>query len=134
MEDCNHEEADTRIVMHVQHVLQQDMKTIEVRTVETDVVVILVGVFYDLNAIQPLVNIWIAIGVGKNYKLTSINAICHTLREPKSRALPVFHALSGCDTTSEFRGKVKSLPRKLGKLSKKLQKLLSILLCIHLKA
>ena len=107
MQDCNHEEADTRIVVHIQHALQQGMKTIEVRTVDTDVVVILVGVFYDLHAIQPLADIWIAFGVGKNYRFLTVNAISHTLGEPKSRALPVFHALSGCDTTSAFKGKGK---------------------------
>ena len=85
MEDCNHEEAD----------------------VDTDVVVVLVGVFYDLHAIQPLAEIWVTFGVGKNYQLLSIDAICHTLGEPKSRALPVFHALSGCNTNSAFRGRDK---------------------------
>jgi len=100
--------------------LQQGMKTIQVRTVDTDVVVILVGVFYDLDSIQPLVDICIAFGVGKNYRLISINAICHTLGEPTSKALPLFHALSGCDTTSAFRRRVKSLPGKLGRLLKKL--------------
>ena len=60
-----------------------------------------------LHAIQPLADIWIAFGVGKNYRFLSINAISHILGEPKSRALPVFHALSGCDTTSAFRGKGK---------------------------
>ena len=41
MLDCNHGEADTRIVVHILHALQQDMMT--VRTVDTDVVVILAG-------------------------------------------------------------------------------------------
>jgi hypothetical protein len=49
MPHCNHEEADTRIVVHVRHALQQGMRCIEVRTVDTDVVVILVAVFYTFN-------------------------------------------------------------------------------------
>ena len=48
MPDCNHEKADIRIVMHALHALQQSMKNIEIRTVDTDVIVILAGVFYDL--------------------------------------------------------------------------------------
>ena len=88
---------------HVLHALQQNMKIIEIRTVDTDVIVILAGVFNDLLVIQPLADIWVAFGVSKNYRLISINAICHTLGEPKARALPVFHALTGCDTTSAFR-------------------------------
>ena len=45
MPDCNHEEADTRVVVHVLHALEQGMKSIVVRTVDTDVIVILAGFF-----------------------------------------------------------------------------------------
>ena len=41
------------------------MKNIEIRTVDTDVIVILAGMFYDLLVIQPLADIWVAFGVGK---------------------------------------------------------------------
>ena len=55
-------------VVHALHALQQStcMKKIEIRTVDTDAIVILAGVFYDLLVIQPLANIWVAFGVGKN--------------------------------------------------------------------
>ena len=43
MPPCNHEEADTRIVIHVLHALQSGCKSVVIRTVDTDVVVILVG-------------------------------------------------------------------------------------------
>ena len=36
MECCNHEEADTRIVVHLQHALKRGAKTDLVRTVDTD--------------------------------------------------------------------------------------------------
>ena len=35
MSKCNHEEADTRIVEHILHALEQGMKIIQVRTVDT---------------------------------------------------------------------------------------------------
>ena len=38
MPDHNHEEADMRTVVHVLHALQQEMKKIEIRTVDTDVI------------------------------------------------------------------------------------------------
>jgi len=50
------------------------MWTFEVGIVDTDIVVILVGIFYDLHAIQPLADIWVAFGVGKNYRFLSVNA------------------------------------------------------------
>ena len=33
-----------------------------------------------------------------------VNAIARTLGEEQAQALPVFHALSGCDTASAFGG------------------------------
>jgi len=107
MQNCNHEEADTRTVVHIVHALEHGAKTFHVRTVDTNVVVILVGTFYDLRVTQPLIDIWVAFGMGKNYRFYHISAICASLEEQQSRALPVFHAFSGCDTTSAFRGKRK---------------------------
>lgn len=106
MPNCNHEEADTRIVVHVRDALHT-ADTVLVRTVDTDVVVILVGKFYDLKVINPDLDIWVAFGMGRNYKFLSINKVCKSLGEQKSRGLPVFHAFSGCDTTSAFNGKGK---------------------------
>ncbi|KAJ8353418.1 hypothetical protein SKAU_G00209850 [Synaphobranchus kaupii] len=107
MNCCNHEEADTRIVVHVQHALEHGAKTVLVRTVDTDVIVILVGLFHDLLVLQPLTDIWVAFGMGRKYRFYHINNMCRSLGEPKSRALPMFHAYSGCDTTSAFNGKGK---------------------------
>ena len=67
MPSCNHEEADTRLVVHILHALEQRLKRIEVCTVDTDVIVILVGVFVALTRAQPLADIWIAFGMGKDY-------------------------------------------------------------------
>ena len=108
MPDCNHEEADTRIVVHLRHaLLTEGAVTVLVRTVDTDVVVILVGKFHDLKAVNADVNIWVAFGMGRSFKFISINKICASLGEQKSRSLPIFHAFSGCDTTSTFNGKGK---------------------------
>ena len=107
MTNCNHEEADTRAVVHILNALEQGMKSVKVRTVDTDVVIILAGAFYELCQTQPLADIWIAFGMSKNYRFYSINAICASLGEQRSRALPVFHTLTGCDTMSAFKGEGK---------------------------
>ena len=44
MPSCNHEETDTRLLVHILHALEQELNRIEVHTVDTDVIVILVGV------------------------------------------------------------------------------------------
>ena len=69
MAECNHEEADTRIVVHVLiHAIQADQaKSVVVRTVDTDVIVILVGKFHYLKAIQPELDLWVGFGTGLNF-------------------------------------------------------------------
>ena len=115
MSTCNHEEADTRIAVHILHALEQGMKIIQIRTVDTDVVTILVGAYFSLVKTQPELDIWVAFGTGKSFRFYSINAICSSPGKAKSRALPVFHAMTGCDTVSAFKGKSKKSACKLGK-------------------
>ena len=62
MADCNHKEADTTVVVHILHALWHVIKTIVVCTVDTDVIVILTGVFFELIANNPLADIWVAFG------------------------------------------------------------------------
>jgi hypothetical protein len=89
MQNCNHEEADTRVVVHILHALRQGNKTIQVRTVDTDVITILVGALHELTTVEPLADIWVAFGMGKNYRFYHINSICDGLGEARSQALPV---------------------------------------------
>jgi len=107
MAECNHEEADTRMVVHVDHAVTDGATHIQVRTVDTDVVVILTGLLHHLLVINPEVVIHIAFGTGKNYTVYNINSIWRQMGELKSKCLPVFHAFTGCDTTSAFHGKGK---------------------------
>ncbi len=65
MDCCNHEEADTRMVVHVPHALQQGASSVIVCTVDTDVIVILAGIFHDLVVIQPLTDVWVTFGISK---------------------------------------------------------------------
>lgn len=101
---CNHEEADIRIVVRVNHVLEGGAESILVRTVDTDFIVILVGKLYDLLAWNERAQVWVAFGTGRQLSIININRICSTLEKCKSRALPVFHTFTGCDCTSQFFG------------------------------
>ena len=104
LQPCDHEETDTRIALHLYDAVNQGATNILVRTVDTDVIVILVGLFFN---IQSPVNTWVGFGTGKKFRYYSINSICQALGEDKSRAILFFHAFSGCDTTSQFHGKAK---------------------------
>ena len=104
MGQCNHEEADTCIVVHIRQALEIGAESVLVRTVDTDVVVISVGKLHDLLAYNQLSKVWVAFGMGRHFSVININGVCSFLGESKSRALPVFHAFTGCDCTSQFCG------------------------------
>ena len=107
MRSCNHEEADTRILVHVKDALDKGGRSVFVRTVDTDVLVILIAQFHTLSSIWSGLSFWVAFGMGKNFQLLFVNTICEYLGEQKCRALPFFHAFTGCDTSSAFLGKGK---------------------------
>ena len=98
---CNQEEADTRMMLHVAHAAQHGHHQIQVRTVDTDVVVLTVMVVQKLPAGDEL---WVAYGTGKNYRYIAAHEIASSLGPEKTCVLPMFHAITGCDTVSAFVG------------------------------
>ena len=67
MRSCNHEEADMRILVHVKDALDKGARSVLVRTVDTDVLVILIAKFHTLSSIWPGLSFWVAFGMGKNF-------------------------------------------------------------------
>ena len=65
MPDCDHEEADSRICVHVSDALHKGAHDVLIRTVDTDVVVIPVGSFFHLKTTYPDMNLWVGFGTGK---------------------------------------------------------------------
>ena len=57
MPSCDHEEADTRLIVHIIDALNKGQSTFLVRTVDTDVVVILVGKFFHFTSLNPAADI-----------------------------------------------------------------------------
>ena len=109
MASCDHEEADTRLIVHIVDALTKGRNTCLVRTVDTDIVVILVGTFHYFTTLNLNANIWVAFGSRRIFSFLHINTICQNLGREKSLALPFFHSFTGCDTTSSFFRKGKRL-------------------------
>ncbi len=65
MPSCDHKKADTRLIVHIVDALNKGQSTFLVRTVDTDVVVILVGKFFHFTALNETADIWVAFGTGK---------------------------------------------------------------------
>ena len=107
MASCDHEEADIRMCIHIQDSLQKGAKNILVRIVDTDVIVILAGLFFQLQSMYPELDIWVAFGTGKFFRYFHLNKNYWDLGIPKCQALPFYHSFTGCDMTSHFFGKGK---------------------------
>ena len=108
MVQCDHEEADTRIAIHIEDSLRNGARTILVRTVDTDIMVIIAGVFFKLQATYSGLDInCVAFSMGKHFQYYHINTISQNLGEPLCQALPFYYAFTGCDTMSQFLGKGK---------------------------
>ncbi|XP_016112345.1 sodium- and chloride-dependent GABA transporter 3-like [Sinocyclocheilus grahami] len=76
--------------------MEAGFKKITLCTVDTDVVVLAIAHVSELD----IEELWVAFGTGKNFRYIPANE--NTKSPDKSKALPVFHAFTGCDTVSAF--------------------------------
>lgn len=102
---CTHEEADTRMFVHAVDAVRQGSKRIVIRTVDTDVLVLAIALVLQLKQINPVVKLWVALGTGSHLRYFETHIIAEKLSMEVSKALPIFHAFTGCDTVSCFAGK-----------------------------
>ena len=103
MSPCNHEEADTRLLLHAADAAKQGYRKIMIQTVDTDVVVLAISMVQDIDVDE----LWVSIGVGKHLRYLAVDKISKSLGKNKARALQGFHAFTGCDQTSAFAAKGK---------------------------
>ena len=103
MAPCSHEEADTRLFVHVADALWKGFQKVMVHTVDTDVVVLAIAKFNQIGADK----LWLAFGTRSNFRYIPVHDVVAG-RDPRiCAALPVLHALTECDTLSAFSGRGK---------------------------
>ena len=88
MASCDHEEADTRMCIHIQDSLQKGARNILVRTVDTNVIVILAGLFFQLQSMYPELDIWVAFGTGKFFRFFILIKFTGILVYPSAKPCP----------------------------------------------
>ena len=102
---CTHEEADTRLVVHISDALANGANTIFVRTIDTDVIIILIALYEKLSKIAGPFSLWTGLGKSykdKNFKMFCCSSMFETLGREKSESLHMLHAFTGCDSVSPF--------------------------------
>ena len=77
LQPCSHEEADTRILLHVVHCVRQGLRKLVIRTVDTDVVVLAIG----HSPAFRLDELWVRLGVGTHFRQIAIHEIVKNVNE-----------------------------------------------------
>ena len=85
---------------------EKGCKTILIKSNDTDVLVIVVSVLPILHE-TGLQQLWIAFGQGQNMRWIPIHELVLSIGLQKSKGILFFHAFTGCDVVSAFRGKCK---------------------------
>ena len=105
--ECTHEEADTRLFVHLKHAILTDcISSVSIHANDSDIVILATAFYHELNNIG-LKELWVSYGRGRTTVWLPIHKYAKKLGAPKSKALLFFHAFSGCDTVSAFRSKGK---------------------------
>ena len=86
----NHEEADTRMLLHAYHVAQTGFENVIIRSPDTDVFVI--ALYASLSMINHIIFLT---GTGNNRRMFSMTSFKEQLGEDICNALPGFHAFTG---------------------------------------
>ena len=92
---CNHEEADTRMFLHLKDFSATGHGKVSLKTVDAEVVVIALSLFHKFD-----LELWTEFGTGFNLEWLPVHEYVENLRESICQAMPVWFAFTGCDTVS----------------------------------
>ena len=110
LQPCTYEEADYKLMLHLRHCVETGHTKIMLTTGDSDVVVLAIFPAASMKeepSFHLLEEVWIEFIVMKKKSYIPIHEVINTLGIKKSLSLPIFHAITGADTTSEFKGKTK---------------------------
>ena len=93
------EEADTKIIVHVLNCIPTGFKNVMIKTVDTDVVTLLLAYFPEFELPNE---IEVDLGFGKYRRYYNINKISSQITNEQRSGLLFFYMFTGCDITSAF--------------------------------
>jgi len=103
------EEADTRMLLHAHYISTQGIRSIIIKSPDTDVFVIGVALVSHLVGSQ----LYFHTGRDDNVRTIDLQAIQQELGDDIAKAIIGLHCFTGCDSVSSFYGKGKTKAIKL---------------------
>ena len=118
--DSNQEETDTRVVIYARYAAEKGYKSVQIRSPDSDL-------YFILPHHAPAIGIYIFFdtGSGNKKRLLNVTEQSKELGKEHCEALLSLHALTGCDTTSCFKGKGKIKHLKILEKNKEYEEILS---------
>ncbi len=109
--NCTHEEADDRMMFHVQDIVshRSGPTSVMLSSGDTDIFVCLLYHFTVNWRDLGLQELWLVRNSGVRRSILPLHDICSALANDLITCLPAVHALTGCDTTSKIATKYAAL-------------------------
>jgi hypothetical protein len=101
IDPCNHDEADSRLLLYNKQANDSGHQKVMISTVDSDELIISLFCFHT----KSLDELWVDFGVGRHERYISVHEIAALVGPGKCAVLPFWHAFSGCDTVSSFSGR-----------------------------
>ena len=92
---CDHEGADTRMLLHAKHT-SRDAQRVVIQSSDTDVLLLCVTDNDEIECDE----LWFRTGVKDRLRYIPAHKIAAGVGPLMCKGLPAFHALTGCDSTS----------------------------------
>lgn len=103
---CNHDEADTRLILHMLYEFQvHHCNNVLVKSVDTDVLILLIyycSSYLKNQILEEQCSLYMELGHGNKKKIISISDIVQRLDDQVCKCLLPLHVITGCDTTNSF--------------------------------
>ena len=118
----DHEEADTRLLLHAKHAANEGVSSILIECEDSDVMMLLLAYSEEIKC-----KMYMKRGTLNRMRIIDIGEIRNTLSDGIAKALPGYHAFTGCDSVSAFAGKGKLAGFRLLKREPRFQEAFQIL-------
>ena len=105
------EEADDRVMLHINYAVTKGSKKVVAATSDTDIFVCLVHHFSKWNT-RGLKELWLLKGSGSKRKAIPLHSLHSSLPTTLIEVLPALHSLTGCDSTSKVGTKPAAIKRE----------------------
>ena len=88
--ECDHEEADTRLLLHAKHASDSGHESVAIKSPDTDVFVLMVGMQNALCA-----SLFFLTGTGNKARILAVQDVCNKMPPDTCDSIIGFHAFTG---------------------------------------